>query len=331
MSGYTKLFGSILRSTVWKTPPHVRLVWITMLALADRDGIVDSSVPGLADAAGVERTQCDQALALFLAPDPDSRTPDNEGRRIEKVDGGWRVLNHGKYADKLSVEDRRSRDAERQKRCRERRVSRDASRDVTLCHAESHAVTPVTPSHASHDMQMQMQMQTQIERSDARDPEPMAPTATTARAESRTAGYEQVRLALVAAYKAAGAMVPTRDLSVPHSSLLMSLADAFDGDATAMAETIAGFFADQRAAKEGWPLSWLAKNPNAYRRRSGGGPGSPPTALPADLWDHERLVLSRALRGDWWKPGTKADRWYRALLARHPGIGPTPPEQAVAE
>lgn len=154
MSGYTKLFGSILRSTVWKTPPHVRLVWITMLALADRDGVVDSSVPGLADAAGVDRSQCEQALAIFMAPDPDSRTPDYEGRRIEKVDGGWRLLNHGKYADKLSEEDRREKDAARQRRCRERRAQRDASRPVT-------PVTPVTESHAGHTMQTQMETQTQ--------------------------------------------------------------------------------------------------------------------------------------------------------------------------
>jgi hypothetical protein len=155
MTGYTKLFGSILRSTVWRTPPHVRLVWITMLALADRDGVVDSSVPGLADAAGVERAQCEHALALFLAPDPDSRTPDHEGRRIEKVDGGWRLLNHAKYAEKMSLEDRRAKDAERQRRKRERDASRAASRDVT-------SVTPASAGsrESRHADQTQTQTQT---------------------------------------------------------------------------------------------------------------------------------------------------------------------------
>lgn len=33
----------------------------------------------------------------FLSPDKWSRTTDNEGRRIEPIDGGWRLLNHAKY------------------------------------------------------------------------------------------------------------------------------------------------------------------------------------------------------------------------------------------
>ena len=141
---YTKLFGSILDSTVWRTPAPTRLVWITMLAMCDRDGVVEASVPGLALRAGVAREDAEAALLAFLSPDPDSRTPDFEGRRIEKVDGGWRLLNHGKYRDRLSLEDRRERDRIRQRRKRER----DASRDVTLSHARSRSVTLVTPSDA---------------------------------------------------------------------------------------------------------------------------------------------------------------------------------------
>jgi hypothetical protein len=37
------------------------------------------------------------AITTFLSPDPDSRTPEHEGRRIEVIDGGWRLLNHEKY------------------------------------------------------------------------------------------------------------------------------------------------------------------------------------------------------------------------------------------
>ena len=53
MSGYTKLFGSILDSTVWATPATVRVVWITMLAMADEHGVVSASVGGLARRAVV--------------------------------------------------------------------------------------------------------------------------------------------------------------------------------------------------------------------------------------------------------------------------------------
>ena len=154
MSGYVKLFSSILRSTVWRTPGHVRLVWITMLALADQDGVIEASVPGLSDSAGVTRLECEQALAYFLAPDPDSRThtAECEGRRIEVVDGGWRLLNHTKYREKMSGPELRAKAAERQRRRRERlalsmsrnvtsNATRDMSRDVTLRHAPSRSVT----------------------------------------------------------------------------------------------------------------------------------------------------------------------------------------------
>lgn len=118
MSGYTKLFGSILASTVWELPLATKVVWITMLAMADMNGDVQASIPGLAKMAGVSREECEAALASFLAPDKYSRSKESDGRRIEEVDGGWRLINHAKYTQMLSAADRRERGAERQKRYR---------------------------------------------------------------------------------------------------------------------------------------------------------------------------------------------------------------------
>lgn len=108
---YAKLFSTIATSTIWSEPHATRVVWITMLAIADRSGEVQASVPGLARVANVSMDECLAALATFLSPDPYSRTPDNEGRRIEVVDGGWRLLNHSKYRAKLDADDRRERKA----------------------------------------------------------------------------------------------------------------------------------------------------------------------------------------------------------------------------
>jgi hypothetical protein len=94
---FTKLFSSITESTVWCEPDHVRILWITMLAMSDRNGRVWGSIPGLANRARIPVESARDAIARFLAPDSDSRTPDNEGRRIEPIDGGWRLLNHEKY------------------------------------------------------------------------------------------------------------------------------------------------------------------------------------------------------------------------------------------
>ena len=96
---FTKMFGSITDSTVWGEPDPTRIVWITMLAMANRDGFVHSSVPGLAHRARVSLEACEAALETFKSPDPYSRTVDYEGRRIEAVDGGWILLNYLKYRE----------------------------------------------------------------------------------------------------------------------------------------------------------------------------------------------------------------------------------------
>ncbi len=110
-----------------------------MLGMADRDGIVEASVPGLAKRAGVEITATERALEKFMSPDPHSRSPEFEGRRIEKVDGGWRLLNFDKYAYRLSDDDRREKGRQRTRRWRERK-----SEGVTGRHTLSPSVTGVT-------------------------------------------------------------------------------------------------------------------------------------------------------------------------------------------
>lgn len=96
---FVKLYGSILDSTVWLESLPTKVLWVTMLAMADADGYVASSVPGLARRAGVTRAECEDALEVLSAPDPDSKTPDNDGRRIEKVTGGWLILNARLYRE----------------------------------------------------------------------------------------------------------------------------------------------------------------------------------------------------------------------------------------
>jgi uncharacterized phage protein (TIGR02220 family) len=72
-----------------------------MLASANMDGIVDASLPGLADLARVTLKECEEALKVLMSPDEYSRTKTDEGRRIREVDGGWLILNHAKYRDTL--------------------------------------------------------------------------------------------------------------------------------------------------------------------------------------------------------------------------------------
>lgn len=121
MANYTKLFNSIITSTIWTEDDKTRIVWITMLAIADQHGEVQASIPGLARVSGVSLEAAENAINKFLAPDPYSRTPDDEGRRIEKIEGGWALLNHGKYRLMASAEDSKKSNADRQKRHRDKK------------------------------------------------------------------------------------------------------------------------------------------------------------------------------------------------------------------
>lgn len=107
MTGYTKLFGSLVASSIWGEASATKVVWITMLAMANRDGVVEASVPGLATLSRESRADTETALRLLESPDPDSRSKEHEGRRIQKVDGGWLILNHAKYRAKLNAEERK--------------------------------------------------------------------------------------------------------------------------------------------------------------------------------------------------------------------------------
>jgi hypothetical protein len=78
-----------------------------MLAMADKDGMVSASVPGLAALSRTSVDHCEEALVTLSSPDRYSRSQEFEGRRIEKIDGGWQLLNYEKYKRKLSMEERR--------------------------------------------------------------------------------------------------------------------------------------------------------------------------------------------------------------------------------
>lgn len=113
MTGYTKLAASILQSSIWSEDDRTRIVWITLLAMANQHGEVLASIPGVARMAGVPIADAEMALRRFLSPDPYSRTPDKEGRRLEAIEGGWVLVNHAKYRAAFSREDQKAKTAER--------------------------------------------------------------------------------------------------------------------------------------------------------------------------------------------------------------------------
>lgn len=153
---FTKLFRSILQSTLWVSQPHhVRVVWIAMLAMADRNGTVAASIPGLASEAHVTIPECEEALQVFLSPDKYSRTKDHDGRRIIEIDGGWQLINHAKYRAVQSSETERELARERMRSLRERRNKPSPS--VTVTHVtvgDDCASASASPSESGSDLDL---------------------------------------------------------------------------------------------------------------------------------------------------------------------------------
>ena len=151
---YTKLFSSIVNSTIWLEPDPTRIVWITLLAMADKDGEVQASVPGLARTAGATLEATQAALDKFLAPDPHSRTKTDDGRRIEEIDGGWSLINYAKYRHMASATERQEKAAIRQKRYRDslKRNARVTGRDESDAggHGRTHE-SDASPLQADSD------------------------------------------------------------------------------------------------------------------------------------------------------------------------------------
>jgi hypothetical protein len=154
---FTKLFSSITESTIWCEPDHVRIVWITMLAMADRKGRVWGSIPGLAGRARVSIDDVELALKRFQEPDKYSRTKDCEGKRIETIKGGWRLLNYLAYRDLQDEESIREykRKWMREKRAKLKNVdanvdkkyhSGNLSKSVETSRSKASAKNAVTPS-----------------------------------------------------------------------------------------------------------------------------------------------------------------------------------------
>lgn len=144
---YNKLFTRILDSSIWLEPNPTRIVWITMLAAMDQDGYCRfASVRNLAHRAVVTEEEAEKAVETLQSPDENSGNPAHGGRRIERVDGGWLVLNAKEHRETIRRDIERQQNRERQKRYRDKRNA-----DVT-------DVTPMSPSYAEAEAEAEAEI-----------------------------------------------------------------------------------------------------------------------------------------------------------------------------
>jgi hypothetical protein len=104
VDGYFKVSRRIISSSLWAEHSDVIRVWLALNELAQdpagpRDGTVIISRPILAGRTLLTPDRLGECLAVLEAPDPASRTADFEGRRIEALPNGFRLLNWDLYHD----------------------------------------------------------------------------------------------------------------------------------------------------------------------------------------------------------------------------------------
>jgi hypothetical protein len=157
---FVELDTGILNSTIW-FDREAREVFITALLLSEPYvtdkpllgievgslnpngftvppgwyGFVSAAGPGIVHRAGVDPVDGMEALKRLCAPEQESRGKEFEGRRLQRVDGGYIVLNYMKYRERDYT------NAERQKRWRQRNaVTKQESNAVTPLHNTSNGV-----------------------------------------------------------------------------------------------------------------------------------------------------------------------------------------------
>lgn len=165
---YGKIFDSMYDGTLYGLWEAI-VTFQQMIVLADADGIVDMTPQAMAARTSIPLEIIQAGLKVLEAPDPYSRTPGQDGKRIERIDEhrpwGWHIVNHEKYKHLKDSDSLREQNRVRQQRFRDnRRVTQNnaTSRDVTRGNTKSrytdtdtntnkNTTTPLPPSGVFSD------------------------------------------------------------------------------------------------------------------------------------------------------------------------------------
>lgn len=130
MDFYTPLFSKIVDSSIWDEPDFVVKVYLTMLAKKDRDQIVRGTAYHISRWARKTEAETLEALKILASPDTKRLEPQpHQGRRIERVEDGWLILNGKYYQDLMASVNRRAYKANKEKERREREKKKIAGDD----------------------------------------------------------------------------------------------------------------------------------------------------------------------------------------------------------
>jgi len=126
--GFTKLDEGILQSSVMAESPETFKVWIAMIAACRENGVAKVSPVYLSSVCRLPIEDVEKALEVLSGPDKHSRSTNDDGRRIIRVDGGFEIINYKKYRAFTGSD---STGAIRQRRYRERKCVASNGEAVT--------------------------------------------------------------------------------------------------------------------------------------------------------------------------------------------------------
>ena len=109
---YGKMYRQMYHGTLATTGPWQALVTFQQfIVLADNEGVVDMTPESISRETTIPLEIIRTGISALEQPDPDSRSPDEEGRRIvllsESRKWGWRIVNYVHYRNLKREEDRR--------------------------------------------------------------------------------------------------------------------------------------------------------------------------------------------------------------------------------
>ena len=118
---YGKVFESMFTGSLVGTGPTVFAVWTYCVANAKPPGLVEVHPRILATILGAELDDVLRALEVLCRPDPNSRTPDEDGcKLVQEGNFLYRLPTWPKYNAIRKEEDRRRQNREAQQRWRDK-------------------------------------------------------------------------------------------------------------------------------------------------------------------------------------------------------------------
>ena len=120
---YGKIHDTIYEGTLaedWRA----LITFQQMLILCDADGNIDMTPRAISRRTGIPIDHIEAGIKVLEAPDPESRSSNEQGRRIIRLDDhrdwGWFIVNHAEYRAIKNAQDRREYKTRKQREYREK-------------------------------------------------------------------------------------------------------------------------------------------------------------------------------------------------------------------